>query len=54
MAIQDDRFQRWQETLIDQLGYAINLLLTLAAADRGSAAKFQELVRVGAVSIGIG
>jgi hypothetical protein len=32
MAIKGDRFQRWQENLMDQLGYAINLVLTLAVA----------------------
>jgi hypothetical protein len=32
IALQDDNFQRWQKILIDQLGYALNLVLTLSVA----------------------
>ena len=31
----DDRFQRWRKIAIDQLGYAINLILTLTVATLG-------------------
>jgi hypothetical protein len=32
MAADDDRFERWQRVARDQLGYALNLLLTLTVA----------------------
>jgi len=35
MAAENGRFQRWQKIAIDQLGYALNLLLTLTVAALG-------------------
>jgi hypothetical protein len=32
MMVSNDRFQRWQKIAIDQLGYALNLLLTFSVA----------------------
>jgi hypothetical protein len=31
----NDKFQRWQKTAMDQLGYALNLILTLTVATLG-------------------
>ncbi len=35
MITQDDRFQRWQKITLDQMGYALNLILTFALAGLG-------------------
>lgn len=35
MAADGDRYQRWQKIAIDQLGYALNLILTLSVAALG-------------------
>jgi hypothetical protein len=35
MAAENERFQRWQKIAIDQLGYALNLILTLTIATLG-------------------
>src|SRR5207245_2084623 len=35
MVPENDRFQRWQKIAIDQLGYAVNLILVLAIAALG-------------------
>jgi hypothetical protein len=35
MSLETDRFQRWQKIAIDQLGYALNLILVLTIAALG-------------------